>query len=226
MVFDFSAKIKIPRKQFRPHMQTNKGSATVILLVILVVVLATVSVYFAFLKKPGEMAVSPTPIPTKVVKTATPTPDETANWKTYSDPQLPFSFKYPLNWATPTKSLLSTKADVSFSAGLFLEYGVNYDQTLGRPQTFEEIASQIGGSAAQRRKFSIDNKEAIEISCHSASCSQTLADVILVSINADGNTLFISNNQGRMVMCTHIWRFLGKIQKWQYAWQKQLRRRG
>jgi hypothetical protein len=52
-------------------MTDQKGSATVVLLVVLVVVLAAVLVYFAFLKKPGEVAISPTPTPTK---TATPTP--------------------------------------------------------------------------------------------------------------------------------------------------------
>lgn len=69
-------------------MQVNKGSATVILLVVLVVVVAAVSVYFAFLKKPGEVAVSPTPTPTA---TANPT----ANWKTYNSQNFGFVFKYP-----------------------------------------------------------------------------------------------------------------------------------
>jgi hypothetical protein len=52
-------------------MNKQKGSATVVLLVVLVVVLAAVLVYFTFLKKPGEVAVSPTPTATK---TATPAP--------------------------------------------------------------------------------------------------------------------------------------------------------
>ena len=73
-------------------MKSNqKGSATIILLVVLVVVLVMVLVYFAFLKKPGEVVISPTP-------TATITPkDETANWKTYTNTQYGFSFKYPGN---------------------------------------------------------------------------------------------------------------------------------
>lgn len=28
------------------------------------------------------------------------------------------------------------------------------------------------------------------------------------------------------VMCTHIWRFLVNIHKWQYVWQKRLKKRG
>lgn len=59
-------------------MNSQKGSATIILLVILVIVLAGVLVYFAFLKKPSEVAISPTPTPTK---TATPTPD----WRIYKN---------------------------------------------------------------------------------------------------------------------------------------------
>ncbi len=81
-------------------MTNQKGSATIILLVVLVIVVAGGLVYFAFLKKPGEVAVSPTPTATKVANTATPTPDETANWKTYSDQTLGFSIKYPRDWRT------------------------------------------------------------------------------------------------------------------------------
>ncbi len=75
-------------------MTNQKGSATVILLVALVVVVAAVLTYFTFLKKPGEVAVSPTPMPT-ATKTATATPDETANWKTYTNTQYGFEIKYP-----------------------------------------------------------------------------------------------------------------------------------
>lgn len=53
---------------------SQKGSATVILLVVLVVVLAGGLVYFAFLKKPGEV---------------------TANWKTYTNTKYGFEVKYP-----------------------------------------------------------------------------------------------------------------------------------
>lgn len=124
--------------------------------------------------------------------------DETAGWKTFSDPQLPFTFKYPSSWANPMKSLLSTKIDISFSEGFFLEYGVHYNQNLGRPQTFDEIASQIGGSVAQRKNFNVDGKKAVEITCQSDACPQTLADDILVYGDANGNNIFISNNQGKV----------------------------
>lgn len=86
---------------------SQKGSATVILLVVLVVVLAVVLVYFVFLKKPGEVAISPTPTPTK---TATPTPDETANWKIYSDEHFGFEVKYPTKYAIV---ITATEMDVS-----------------------------------------------------------------------------------------------------------------
>ncbi|MEK7582228.1 MAG: hypothetical protein AAB488_02785, partial [Patescibacteria group bacterium] len=75
----------------------QKGSAIVVLLIILVVVvLAAVLVYFAFLKKPGEVAVSPTPTPTKVTRTATPTPNETAGWMLKSTTK--YSLKTPPGW--------------------------------------------------------------------------------------------------------------------------------
>ncbi len=63
-------------------MNNQKGSATVILLVVLVVVIAVALVYFVFLKKPGEVAVSPTP-------------KEMAGWKTYTNTEYGFEFKYP-----------------------------------------------------------------------------------------------------------------------------------
>ncbi len=85
-------------------MTTQKGSATVILLVVLVIVLAGVLVYFAFLKKPGEVAVSLTPTPTPT-KTATPTPDETANWKTYTNTRYGFEVKYPSDWEQITPNI-------------------------------------------------------------------------------------------------------------------------
>jgi hypothetical protein len=70
-------------------MITQKGSATTILLVVLVVILAGVLVYFGFLKRPGEVVVSPIPTPTSVAK------DETAGWKTYHNEKFGLEFEYP-----------------------------------------------------------------------------------------------------------------------------------
>jgi flagellar basal body-associated protein FliL len=57
-------------------MHNQKGSAVIPLVVVLVVVLAGTLVYFAYFRKPSEVATSPTP-------TATVNP--TANWKTYQN---------------------------------------------------------------------------------------------------------------------------------------------
>lgn len=82
-------------RRWQEYMANNqRGSAAVILLVVLVVVLAAVLVYFAFLKKPGEVAVNPTPTPTKTA-TPTPTANLTANWKTYTNPRVGYQFEYP-----------------------------------------------------------------------------------------------------------------------------------
>lgn len=67
-------------------MNIQKGSATVVMLVVLVVVLVAVLVYFAFLKKPGEVAVSPTP-------TA-----ETANRKIYTNTEYGFQLTLTNAW--------------------------------------------------------------------------------------------------------------------------------
>jgi hypothetical protein len=77
----------------------QKGFANIILVVVIVVLVGAVG-YFALIRKPSPIAQqSPTPTPTSTqTKTPAPTPtpkDETANWKTYTNSRVDYSFKYP-----------------------------------------------------------------------------------------------------------------------------------
>lgn len=101
----------------------------VILLVVLVVVLAAVLVYFAFLKKPGEVAVSPTPTATK---TATPTPDETANWQVYRDQK--FQLSIPPQWHNNPRGL--DQLILADNSPYYLSFAAfNLDQFAGDAKT-------------------------------------------------------------------------------------------
>ena len=81
----------------------QKGFANIILIVVIVAIVA-VGGYFIFSKKSGPITQQPTPthtettVPTKTPVSPTPTPkDETANWKTYTNAQYGFEFKYPVD---------------------------------------------------------------------------------------------------------------------------------
>ncbi len=119
------------------NMNSQKGSATVTLLVVLVVVVAAILTYFAFFKKPGEVAVSPTPTATPTAtKTATPNP--VSSWKTYNNER--FGFKYPPSisvtespdkgyWPSGDYFVLVTLEGSNFNGSIFLnDAGRGYEQ--------------------------------------------------------------------------------------------------
>ena len=76
----------------------QKGFANI---VVVDVILVGVVGYFAFVKKSEPIAQQPTPTPaTTQSKTPAPTPkDETGNWKTYTNAQYGFEFKYPSTYS-------------------------------------------------------------------------------------------------------------------------------
>lgn len=75
----------------------QKGFANIILIVV-IVVLAVAAGYFVFVKKSEPVAQQPTPTSTQTKSPIFPIPapkDEIANWKTYNNETIGFSFKYP-----------------------------------------------------------------------------------------------------------------------------------
>lgn len=81
-------------------MSNQKGLAP-ILIVLLIAVLG-VGGYFVYTSLRGgvaDVAISPSGIPAiTTVPTSSSNPDETANWKTYTDTKQKFSIKYPPAW--------------------------------------------------------------------------------------------------------------------------------
>ncbi len=69
-----------------------------IILAIVIVIALGVAAYFLLFSKPASVTTTTNP---PLVKTApTPTPDPTANWLTYTNPELGISLKYPETWTT------------------------------------------------------------------------------------------------------------------------------
>lgn len=76
----------------KAELKPKKFSLFLGILAVFILVLGIV-IGYKFSQKPAQ----PTPAPEAV---ATPTPDPTADWKTYTNDQYKFVFKYPNNWST------------------------------------------------------------------------------------------------------------------------------
>jgi hypothetical protein len=99
----------------------QKGFANIILVVVIIILAGAVG-YFALIKKSEPMAQqSPTPTSTQTKTPVSPTPapkDKTANWKTYTNAQYGFEFKYPANYVV-TKTPGENNKFVTFSVDHF-----------------------------------------------------------------------------------------------------------
>src|SRR3990170_248678 len=85
----------------------KKGYFTPPVLIILAIIIFAVAIVIAIntdLVKRIQKEPSPTPSLSPTARQTTPSPDETANWKTYANPKVGFSIKYPPN-TTLTESI-------------------------------------------------------------------------------------------------------------------------
>lgn len=75
-------------------MEKQKGLAP---LLIVVIIALAVSGYLIYQKKATSNPI-PTPLPQQTPQPSPSPADETANWKTYTNAKLGYSFKYPQDW--------------------------------------------------------------------------------------------------------------------------------
>lgn len=113
--------------QLPPH---NSKKVMMIIIAIVIVIAIGIAVYFLLFNKPAPGA--KTAIPTITKSVPTPTPDPTANWKTYTNPF--YSFKYPETltiMTEPAKSIYDVRLQnddynisfqtINFGSGMTLE---------------------------------------------------------------------------------------------------------
>ncbi len=106
----------------------QKGFAPIFILVGILVLTVVAGGAYYFGKSQAPKSQNPLPIVTSIASPSA-TPDETANWKTYTSEDTTFSFKYPSDWIYETKK---TTLEVK---------GKKYNATsvlAGRPLTEEQ----------------------------------------------------------------------------------------
>ena len=100
--------------------------------------------------------------------------NEIADWETYSDSDLGFSFRYPLQWGMPQRDILSTRTEISFGTKLIISTGIYYNQDLMRNMTVEELVGTyknykdfkqeeilVGGREATKVSYTSGNNDKI-----------------------------------------------------------------
>ncbi len=132
---------------------------------------------------------------TSMVATST---NQVIEWKTYTDPDVGFSFQYPLTWPAPIREILGSHFSVS-TAKLYIEDRTNYNNTSGKIDTFDQIVSsnftndQVISKTKKEpspliKKITLDGRNAAEITGNNL-------DDIYVNLNST-STLIISNDNG------------------------------
>lgn len=108
-----------------PEVPTQKSSPIfAIALTVLLIAILGIAGYFLYTKylvgtgsnEAANTAVTPMPV------AVTPTPDPTANWKTYTNPQYGFSFKYPLGAKLGNAKFANSEFSIVLSGMTDLQY--------------------------------------------------------------------------------------------------------
>lgn len=153
----------------------QKGFAPIIILLVLVI-LGVVG-YFAYSK--GYININPsksTPtVNPQLDLTSSPTPDPTANWKTYTDSDNIFSIKYPSDWYYFVSSSNESGRYVIFSSTLgntspqtrTLDEDARVYITYTPNTNSESVRNMLQGSALMKyevKEISVSGKAALRIS--------------------------------------------------------------
>jgi hypothetical protein len=117
--------------------------------------------------------------------TTTPTPDETANWKTYTNTQYSFSFKYPLDWSFdeekpstivfgPTSTINHIGETVSPYVSRFITLTIS-DSTPNQDLiVFKNISPSLSPAWKDTKVGEIDGKEVRHLGCLSGNCKDII----------------------------------------------------
>ena len=142
----------------------------IIVIVILVVIIGG-GLWFLSRQAPKEIVV---PQETELSEEGNIDEDKVADWETYSDSDLGFSFRYPLEWGMPQRDILSTRTEISFETKLIISTGIYYNQDLMRNMTVEELVGTyknykdfkqeeilVGGREATKVSYTSGNNDKI-----------------------------------------------------------------
>lgn len=116
--------------------------------------------------------------------------NEVEGWKTYRNEELGFEFRYPADWEDPSEDLLSTTVNIDFQNSFSLQFGVFYNQNLGRGMTIDELVRN------SFEEIIVDGKKARKISEYG---SAKVSNDITVYIPVDKENIVVVVNQNKGV---------------------------
>ena len=168
----------------------QKGFANIILVIVILALLGAVG-YFVFVKKSEPITQQPTPTPTQTKTPVSPTPAPTANWKTYTNSQYGFEFKYPATFVLGQNPLINdwSKPIEEGTAGTFWQKIAknNWQERLAKKSSY-----QIGSSCT----INADN---FEESCKVISISPYVMKFVEMTATGKVNTYRVINNYVEVV---------------------------
>ena len=130
----------------------QKGNILIYILLAGLIMVGMAGAYYLGTKKsatpipnPNPVATSQTSQPTSVpITSASATPDETANWKTYKDPKGRFEFQYPAEFIeVPFKASAQFNKSGAILEG-YTEDNLRLDEFLGRFEQYELVDNPGG----------------------------------------------------------------------------------
>ncbi|MBI2641479.1 hypothetical protein HYW87_02685 [Candidatus Roizmanbacteria bacterium] len=142
---------------------------------ILIVLASSVTYFVLQSKQTSPLSVQPTVIPTQLVASSpSPIPDETANWKTYTNNQLKFTLKYPpyfLITEKPKSIYFSTseaKKDnlekcLNFYECYDIPFGIDFsEETKPANQSLTDFIKSKQADPTYYSSVSVDQKNALQ----------------------------------------------------------------
>ncbi len=139
--------------------QPKTKDFVVLLLSILLIISCLVAGFFAYKTQSLVKEITKLrSIQTPIVRD-TPTPDPTADWKTYTNDELSISFRYPAQWSAKYKDFQNTDAIVEFEYKNTPIFYIIDDNKI-----YSSIEKYLGNQNVLSSDITLDNKPAKKIS--------------------------------------------------------------